>query len=58
LLEANRATEQELMAVPHMTAALAKAIIEKCTFANVTELGAVLSPTVAVIRLERYITLN
>lgn len=51
LLDANRATEAELMTVPHMTAALAKAIIEKRTFANVTELAAVLSPTVTAAQL-------
>src|SRR6185436_2025542 len=51
LLDANRATEQELMTVPNMTAALAKAIIEKRTFANVTELGAVLSPTIPAAQL-------
>ena len=39
LLDANRATEQELMTVPNMTAALAKTIIEKRPYANVTELG-------------------
>lgn len=51
LLDANRATEQELMTVPNMTAALAKAIIEKRPFANVTELGAVLSPTITAAQL-------
>ena len=51
VLDANRATEQELMTVPHMTPALAKAIIEKRTLANVTELGAVLGPTVTAAQL-------
>lgn len=51
LLDANIATEQELMSVPNMTAALAKTIIEKRTFANVTELGAVLSPTITAAQL-------
>ena len=51
LLDANRATEQELMTVPHMTAGLAKAIIEKRTFANVTELAAVLSPAITAAQL-------
>jgi DNA uptake protein ComE-like DNA-binding protein len=51
LLDANRATEAELMTVPNMTAALAKSIIEKRPFANVTELAAVLSPTVTTAQL-------
>jgi DNA uptake protein ComE-like DNA-binding protein len=51
LLDANRATEAELMTVPRMTAALAKAIIEKRPFANVTELGSVLSPTIPAAQL-------
>lgn len=51
LLDANRATEAELMTVPNMTAALAKTIIEKRTYANVTELGAVLSPTITAAQL-------
>jgi hypothetical protein len=51
LLDANRATEQELMTVPNMTAALAKTIIEKRPYANVTELGAVLSPTITAAQL-------
>ena len=51
LLDANRATEQELMTVPNMTPALAKAIIEKRTFNNVTELAAVLSPTIPADKL-------
>src|SRR5262245_21631684 len=51
LLDANRATEQELMAVPHMTADLAKAIVAKRPFANVTELAAVLSPTIPASQL-------
>jgi len=51
LLDANRATEQELMTVPGMTAALAKTVIEKQPFANVTELAAVLSPTIPAAQL-------
>jgi DNA uptake protein ComE-like DNA-binding protein len=51
VLDANRATEQELMAVPHMNAALVKAIIDKRPFANVTELAAVLSPAVSASQL-------
>ncbi len=51
VLDANRATEQELMTVPHITPALAKAIMDKRPFANVTELGSVLSPTVPAAQL-------
>ena len=51
LLDANRATEQELMTVPHMTADVAKAIVTKRPFANVTEFAAVLSPTITAQQL-------
>jgi DNA uptake protein ComE-like DNA-binding protein len=51
LLDANRATEQELLTVPHMTPALAKAIIDKRTYANVTQLQAVLTPTIPAAQL-------
>ena len=44
LLDANRATEQELMTVPNLNATLVKAIVDKRPFANVTELAAVLTP--------------
>lgn len=44
LLDANRATQQELMGVPHLNADLVKVILEKRPFANVTELAAVLAP--------------
>jgi DNA uptake protein ComE-like DNA-binding protein len=37
LLDANRATQQELMSVPHMNADYVKAIMDKRPFANVTE---------------------
>jgi len=46
LLDANRATEEQLATVPHLNAALVKAIVDKRPFANVTELAAVLTPTV------------
>ena len=42
LLDANRATQQELMTVPNLTADLVKAIMEKRPFANVTEFAAAL----------------
>jgi DNA uptake protein ComE-like DNA-binding protein len=51
LLDANAATEAELMTVPHMTADLAKAIIAKRTFANVTQLQSVLTPTIPAAQL-------
>jgi DNA uptake protein ComE-like DNA-binding protein len=51
LLDANRATEQELMSVPQMNATLVKSIIEKRPFGNVTELAAVLSPTLSKAQL-------
>ena len=43
LLDANSASEQELAAIPGMTAALVKDVIAKRPFASVTELDAVLS---------------
>jgi DNA uptake protein ComE-like DNA-binding protein len=54
LLDANRATEQELMGVPHLNADLAKAIIAKRPFANVTELGAILASLTPQQRTEIY----
>lgn len=51
LLDANSATEQELMTVPNMTADLAKAIIAKRTYANVTQLQAVLTPAIPAAKL-------
>ena len=47
LLDANRATEQELTSVPHMNAMLVKAILDKRPFTNVTELAAVLTPALS-----------
>lgn len=44
LLDANRATQQELTGVPHMNADLVKAIMDKRPFANVTEFAAALTP--------------
>jgi DNA uptake protein ComE-like DNA-binding protein len=42
LLDANVASEAELGALPHMTPAVVKAVLEKRPFANVTELNAFL----------------
>ena len=43
LLDANRATQQELMGVPNLNADLVTAIMNKRPFANVTELTATLT---------------
>lgn len=51
VLDANRATEAELLTVPHLNAALVKAILEKRPFANVTELAAMLAPTISAQQL-------
>src|SRR5688572_20499256 len=51
LLDANRATQQELMSVPHMSADYVKAIIEKRPFANVTEFAAALTPPLSRAQL-------
>jgi DNA uptake protein ComE-like DNA-binding protein len=44
LFDANRATQQELMSLPHMSAEYAKAIMDKRPFANVTEFAAAFTP--------------
>src|SRR5262245_9471562 len=54
LLDANRATQQELMAVPNLNADLVKAIMEKRPFANVTELGTILASLTPQQRTEVY----
>ena len=51
LLDANRATQQELMSVPHMNADYVKAIIDKRPFANVTEFAAALTPALTKAQL-------
>ena len=51
LLDANRATAQELAAVPHLNADLVKAITDKRPFANVTELTATLTPALTAAQL-------
>ena len=51
LLDANRATQQELSAVPHLNADLVKAIMDKRPFANVSELTATLTPTLTAAQL-------
>jgi DNA uptake protein ComE-like DNA-binding protein len=51
LLDANRATEQELLGVPHMNPMLVKAVMDRRPFANVTELAAVLTPALSKAQL-------
>lgn len=51
LLDANRATQQELMSVPHMNADYVKAIMDKRPFANVTEFAAALTPALTKAQL-------
>ena len=43
LVDPNVATEKDLLALPHMTPAIAKAILDKRPFASVTELNALLT---------------
>ncbi len=45
LLDPNLATEQQLVKVPHLTPALVKGIMDKRPFLTMSELNAVLSPT-------------
>jgi DNA uptake protein ComE-like DNA-binding protein len=45
LLNANTATEAQIAAVPHLNATLAKSIVGKRPFKSVTELDALLTPT-------------
>jgi len=54
LLDANRATQQELTGVPHLNADLIKAIMEKRPFSNVTELGTILAALTPQQRTEVY----
>ena len=51
LLDANRATQQELMAVPQMNADRVKAIMDKRPFANVTEFAAAITPPLTPAQL-------
>jgi DNA uptake protein ComE-like DNA-binding protein len=54
LVDANRATPQELAGVPHLNADLVKAVMDKRPFANVTELGTVLASLTPQQRTEVY----
>ncbi len=51
LLDPNLATEQQLSGVPHLTPALVKSILDKRPFLSMTELNAVLSPTLGKAQL-------
>ena len=51
LLDANRATQQELMTVPGLNADLVKSIIDKRPFANVTEFATALTPALTKAQL-------
>ena len=54
VLDANTASDKELLALPHMTPALAKTIIDRRPFASIKELDAVLQPLSAPQRAELY----
>lgn len=47
LLDANTATETQIAAVPHLNATIAKSIVSKRPFKSVTELDALLTPTLS-----------
>jgi DNA uptake protein ComE-like DNA-binding protein len=51
LLDANRATDQELLGVPQLNPMLVKAVMDRRPFANVTELAAVLTPALSKAQL-------
>jgi DNA uptake protein ComE-like DNA-binding protein len=54
IVDANLATEPELLALPHMTPALAKTVMEKRPFASITGLDSVLSTLTKEQRGEVY----
>ncbi len=47
VIDANRATEEELKAIPQLNEAMVKGILEKRPFASITELNAVLTPALS-----------
>ncbi len=47
IVDANRATEAELKAIPQLNESLVAAILEKRPFASVTELNAILTPALS-----------
>src|SRR5688572_28993517 len=54
VLDANTASDKELAALPHMTPALVKAIVDRRPFASIKELDTVLQPLTAQQRAELY----
>ena len=54
LLDANTATEKELLALPNMTPELTKAIVSRRPFASIKELDAALQPLSAQQRADLY----
>ena len=54
VLDANMASEKDLLALPHVTPALAKTIMDRRPFASIKELDAVLQPLSAPQRAELY----
>ena len=54
VLNANTATETELLSLPHITPALTKAIVERRPFKTVRDLDAVLQPLSRQQRTELY----
>lgn len=51
IIDPNLATEQELLALPHMNAALVKGLLDKRPFMNMTEVHAQLSPSLSATQL-------
>jgi DNA uptake protein ComE-like DNA-binding protein len=47
IVDANAATEQQLSAIPQLTPALVKAIVDRRPFPSITELDALLAPTLS-----------
>jgi DNA uptake protein ComE-like DNA-binding protein len=47
IIDANLATEKELLALPHMTAATVKTIVDRRPFAKITDLDAALTPALS-----------
>ena len=54
VLDANTAAEKELLAIPHVTPALAKTILQRRPFASIKELDGVLQPLSAQQRTDVY----
>jgi DNA uptake protein ComE-like DNA-binding protein len=52
IIDANLATDKELAALPHMTAALVKSILDQRPFKSITELNAILSKSLTADQLK------